>query len=420
MLESTERERTMYGFNRLKMALQSLAANKMRSAMIVLTLSVVTILLILTISLKAGVEDRLLALMDIFAQPNAGTIWYPDIGGVGGRRSFPYSGRLKDLQLLKSRLGHEASFAGGIQDKATVSRAGRHLSLRITAAEPSFLEIKGWTIKRGSALDQEDEKSIKRVCILTTDVAAILFGTQPSIGGEAKIAGVPFRVKGVRPVNQFVARVSRGSASQVLVPLSTGMKRLWNFEGPEIIHFKARKHFPVEKVRKDITALLRKEHKLVPPHKDDFKILTGENLVKKYQANKRALLASAFGLSLLALLIGVGAAANTMLTALAQRAREFAVKRALGARQADLSLEMILESLLLSMGGFIVGAGVSCGLLLIWQCYASSMAIKRFPLDLTFYAFLVPACLEAAVGLSCGAVVARHLRKIDTAKALRN
>ena len=409
----------MYGTKRLQVALQSLATNKMRSAMIVLTLSLSTVLLLLTISLKAGVEDRVFALMDLFFHPNEGGISYPDLKERAGGASLSYSARLQDLRLLQTRLGEEASFVGEIQDDATVSRAGRHLSLYITAAEPSFIELRGWAIQRGSALDQEDERSLKRVCILTTDVAADLFGTDPCIGAEVQIAGVPFRVKGVRSANESVAKLSQKAARQVLIPLGTGMRRLWNYEGPVIIQFKAKEPFQLQKVANEITAVLQKEHHIVPPYRDDFKISTGENLAKNYRAGKRALITAAFGLSLLALLVGAGATANTMVTSLSQRAREFALKRALGARQTDLSLELILESLIMSIAAFALGCLMSFGLLVIWQCCASPMAIKKFPVDLTFYAFILPACLEVAVGLSCGALVARRLGQIDMAKALR-
>lgn len=401
----------MYGFNRLKIALQALATNRVRTAMIMLTFSLGAILLVLTISLRAGVEDQVTALMDIFAQPNAGEIFYPDIGGVGDRRSFPFSGRLKDLQLLKSRLGHEAVFAGFLPREAAVSHADRRLSLLITAVGPSYMEIKGWTIERGETLDQEDEKTIKRVCILTTDVAAILFGTQPSIGGEVKIAGVPFRVKGVRPVNQFVARVSRGSARLVLVPLSTGMKRLWNFEGPEAIHFKARKHFPVEKVQKDITALLRKEHHIAPGHPNDFKFLIGARLAQGYRRNKRPLILAGFALSLLALLLAAGVAAITMVTAMAHRKGEFALKRAIGARQKDLWIEVMVESVLVSIGGLIIGAVVSCGVLVLW--HYSPEAFKKIPLNFDVSSFIIAACLEVLIGIACGALVARRLKSLS-------
>lgn len=404
---------------RLRVALQSLATNKMRSAMIVLTLSLSTVLLLLTISLKAGVEDRVFALMDLFFHPNEGGISYPDLKERAGVASLSYSARLQDLRLLQTRLGEEASFAGEIQGDAMVSRAGRHLSLFITAAEPSFLEIKGLAIQRGSALDQEDERSLNRVCILTEDVAADLFGTELGIGAEIQIAGAPFHVKGVRAANESVAKLSPKAARQVLIPFGTGMRRLWNYEGPEIIQFKVKEPFQLQKVVGEITALLRKEHHVVPPHQDDFKIYTGENLAKNYRAGKRALIMAAFGLSLLALFIGAGVAANTMIASLAQRASEFALKRALGAQHADLSLEVILESLIMSMAAFTLGCFVSCCLLVIWHCCASPMTIKRFPVDLTFYAFILPACLEVVIGLSCGAVVARHLSQMDTAKALR-
>lgn len=405
---------------RLRVVLRGLNENRGRLALVSITLSLGTVLLVLTLSLYRGVEDRLSALMEVFFHPNEGGITYGRLAGESDRPPVvPPPLRLHDLQLLQNKLGGEAMFAGEIQETVTISHAGHHLMSLVTAAEPLFLRIKNWRIISGSALNYEDERSLNRVCILTTDTARKLFGDKPCIDQSLTIDGVPFLVKGLRSANESAAQLSPAAAQQVLIPLSTGMERLWNEGGPTVIQFRARKGVPIQRVVDDMAVLLRKQHHVVPPQQDDFEIFTGEKMTEHYWASKRSMLLAGFALSLLTFLAGGAVAVIVIATSLAQRKKEFALKRALGASLNDVSWEVLLEPVLVSAGAFIEGSVISLVALAVWRHTAPAMAIKLYPLKTSAIAFAFPAALEVVVGFSCGALTRARLATLEFSHALR-
>jgi len=400
--------------------MQSLAMNRTRAAMIVLALSLGPFLLALTLSLRSGVNHRVSALMELFFRPNQGGIGYLALDAKTGKCPVSDSQRMNDLRSLEAEMSGKALFAGVIQDEASVSHAGKKLSLLVTAAKPSFFAMKGWTIKEGSALGQEDEKALHRVCLLTADTAEKLYGKGPCIGAELEINGVLFHVKGLRPASQGVSSLSSRAAQQVLIPFTTGMRRLWHREGPEVIQFEVRSNCRLSDVVHAMQAFLRKSHGIQPGEPDDFRISTGAGLTEKYRRGKQAVLLSTAALSLFSFLLGTAVAVNSLLLSLKQRGSEFALKRALGASRMDLLREVTFESVALATLGCLVSLILGVLILTFWREFASPSLVKRYPFDVSWATFVVPCAANLLIGLLVGVLVGKRLSVLNSASDLRD
>lgn len=399
---------------------RTLTSHKARALLLMLAIASGTTVLLLTLALRAGIEQRVSKFMDMFFHENEGAISYPNPKGQANARSVPHAVRLEDLHLLQEQLRHEASFSGELQSEESVCAEGRRLTMLITAAEPSFMAIRDWTIQEGRPLDEEDEEAMSKTCILTTRAAAFFWGKQDAIGKQITIGTSDFWVKGLREENPAVARTSPKAAGQVLIPLSTALKRLWRYDGPEVIRFKVKKPYEMAKVTSDIGWILRRKHDIKPPRPNDFEVSGGAEIVMKFKAARQPIVKAGLGLSLFAFLLGAGMIVNTMTASVVQHKTEIALKRALGASRRDVSMEILMESIIVSCGGCILGIFLSYGVLAAWHSFATQKTVQQFPAVFSLPGFLWPACLALVVGVSTGLWVARRAWPTNPGQSLRS
>jgi len=404
---------------RLKSIFQTLASYKLRTVLLMAALSSGTAVLLLTFSLRAGTQKRVAGIQALFFRANEGTVLYREPEGKANAHATPYPTRLQDLRLLQSRLSREALFSGEIQKTETVAAGGRSLRPFVMAAGPSFFAIRGWKIVKGDGLDASDERTLARNCILTVDTARHLFHSEDVIGRQVLIGGTPFVIKGLRPADPLVMRLSAEAARQVMIPLATGMRRLWGMEGPYSIRFGVRRPFGVAKLEKDIKGLLRESHHIVPPRPDDFEFMDGTRLVARFRAARATLFRAGLGLSLLAFLLSAAIVAITMTASVAHRRAEIALRCALGASQRDICAETLWESLLVSAAGFVTGVGLSFAAVWLWHSFAGRMAIKRYPLAFAPAGFLWAAAAALVVGVAAGAWAARRAWSVHPGRTPR-
>jgi putative ABC transport system permease protein len=298
-----------------------------------------------------------------------------------------------------------------------VQHAGLNTATRITASDPDFTTVRNIQVVKGRFFTQADYDSYARVCVLGDTVVENLFGEEEDpIGKTVVVRGELFTVIGVMEHKGFSGFQDTDDA--VYVPLSTGYNCLF---GTNASTGKSVKQILVQLKDADdvtpaefqITNLLRLRHKIVPPIPDDFMIRTQADLMDTAQSVNRVftiLLGATAGISLLVGGIGI---MNIMLVSVTERTREIGIRKAIGARYVDIMMQFVIEAIVLSLSGGILG--ILLGLVgadLITRLAKWTTVVTPISVILSFFVSIV-------IGLFFGIYPARRAARLDPIVALR-
>jgi putative ABC transport system permease protein len=267
-------------------------------------------------------------------------------------------------------------------------------------------------VSRGEFFDAAAVAGSARVAILGETVARELFGDEDPLGAEILIGSVRFRVLGLlEPFGTDAHGMDRDD--EIVVPISTAMRRLMNVDTIQGAKLLVRDLSAVEGTARELKRILRERHALAPGQPDDFTIVTAvqvQRIVAKVERVLFLFLPLVAGVSLVA---GSVVAASLMLASVGERVGEIGLRRAVGARPGDISLQFLLETAATTLAGGLVG--------LLLGCAGAQVVANRFFLDgaLSWQAILLGIAAAAVTGLLAGVVPARRAARLQPADALR-
>ncbi len=334
---------------------------------------------------------------------------------VGGRmRGVARFTTLKprDAQHIRKYVDGVEKAGGTFHRHATITYKNVRTRTDVMAVEPEVFGIWRVHASEGRLFEQKDEFRMARVCVLGPTVKENLFGDGDPLGVPLKVGNIPLKVIGVSsPRGQDTDGDDLDDV--IYVPLSTGMKRMYDVDFLENLLIQVRDKESMELAREEITSILRKNHRLKEGKEDDFTIQDQSQLMETELQTQEAfalLVAVVAGLSLLTGGIGIFA---VMLISFRERRREVGLRRAIGARHRDILVQFLLEASMLSLLGGIAGEVIGfAGCYII--CVSSGWA-PVLPLQTAVGAFAV----SLATGLVFGIYPAREASKLDPAESLR-
>jgi putative ABC transport system permease protein len=310
--------------------------------------------------------------------------------------------------------------------KKEVRTGERVLTPRILATRPDYLAVTGRMVFEGRFLSGEDDRRHSNVCVLGTEVARVLFPFESPLGAKVRIGGDYFRVVGTLlprvPTGDDPAPAGRDVTGEVFIPLETakrwygvmqvimraGSTDMEEVELHEIIaHVDSAANVPV--VAEAAREMLRRNHV-----KRDYEVLVPLELLARAEETKRIfsiVLGSIAGISLLVGGIGI---MNVMLATVTERTREIGIRRALGAKRRHIVTQFLIECVVLSVGGGLLG--VALGI-------AIPQVVERFsdmPTIVTPAAPILAFLISAAIGVVFGLYPAWRAAAMDPVEALRH
>jgi putative ABC transport system permease protein len=269
-----------------------------------------------------------------------------------------------------------------------------------------------WGIEAGSNFSEEDIILNRKICILGKTVVKELFGAQYPIGQTVRVKHIPFEVIGVLK--------ERGTSSwggdlddTIIVPLKTAQRKLLGIQHVQRIEVSALSEEASHNVKKDITELLRKRHRITASKPDDFRIRNRTEIVEAANEATDTLSYLLAGIASVALIVGGIGIMNIMLVSVTERTREIGVRMAIGARQRDIRKQFLTEAMVLSLFGgalgIIVGMGASVALSYFggWETVVSPSAV------------LLACGVSAAIGVFFGFHPVERAAKLNHIEALR-
>ena len=402
----------------IRAAAGSLRANPLRSALTALGIIIGVAAVVAMVAVGAGAEDRIET-----AIRNIGSDLL--VVGNGSRTaSGRQTGRGSLMTLTEQDAAALAREVPSIQ-LATGSVAGtgqvifgnKNWFTTLRGVTPDYFVVRNWRVVNGRSMTQAEMRSAAKVALLGAAVVDELFGGASPIGQIIRIKRVPFTVIGIMGA-KGPAPWGGDQDDIIFVPLGTAKKRLLGGRQQRgdllgQITVKAVSAAAVEVAEREVTDLLRRRHKLTSNEPDDFFVSNVAEVLEAKAESSRVmstLLASVAGISLLVGGIGI---MNIMLVSVMERTREIGLRMAVGAKRGDIMMQFVIEALLLSVIGGLVGIALGIGGSIVISYMAD------WPVLIGPEAVLIAALFSAAVGVFFGYYPARKAARLDPIEALR-
>lgn len=289
----------------------------------------------------------------------------------------------------------------------------RTITTSIWGVSANWMGIRGDEVTLGSAISDDDVRSLARVVIIGEDIRTALFPGEDPIGRQVRIGDVPFQVQGV--LASRGAGPGGGSLDNLLLmPVTTASKRLFNRDYLTTITAQLRDPTQPEAAIDELTALLRERHGITPPNDDDF-VVTNPRVTMEQVAEVDSTLSRVLtGVSVMATLIGGVVIMSLMLISVSERRREIGVRRALGATRRDVMWQFLAEA------AVIAGLGGICGVLIGVASTLIAVVQQQLPPAFQWGAIAGSVLLSVGIGLLFGLQPAWKASRIDPVLALRS
>lgn len=341
----------------IKMAINSLKVNKLRSALTSLGIIIGVSAVIIMLAIGTGASKQVQANMESMGS-NLLTIRSSSAktGGVSLGIGTKPSLTLKDAVAIQKMIAGVDALAPVSSESKQTMYGNQNWQTTIYGTTPTYLYVKNYDIDLGRSFSFEDVKNGAKVAVIGSTVATELFGDVSPINKVIRIGNVPFKVLGT-----LKTKGSSGPFDQddlIFIPITTAQKKLFGIAFPgtvKMIVVKGENADTLDEVQKNIEELLAYRHNIGKNRINDFEIRNSAEFQEKMKSTVQTfaiLLASIASVSLLVGGIGI---MNIMLVSVTERTKEIGIRMAIGAKATDIRRQFLIESFMLSMIGGLIG-----------------------------------------------------------------
>jgi putative ABC transport system permease protein len=397
----------------LKLALFAITRNKMRAFLTMLGIIVGVGAVIAMIGIGEGSKRASIALIQ-----NMGSNMLQIFPGQGSNRFGPSAMGSADILLESDVSLIEQELAGSsVVAASQLVRTSRPLIYQnsyyvsqIQGSNPNFLQIRGWDVESGRFFTDSEVRGMAKVCVLGQTVKDNLFpnGEDP-VGVTVRVGALPFLVIGV--LEKKGAGLMGDQDDLIVAPYTTVMRKIMGRDKIQQIMVSAQEG-KAEMAEAEITALLRQRMKTPPKDDNPFQIRKQDDIVQMQSQQAgilTALLAVAASISLVVGGIGIS---NIMLVSVTERTREIGIRRALGATQHSILWQFLIEAIVLSLLGGVIGVGFA---------YSAVFILQKFQVPAVTESWAVGLGIgfSAMVGVAAGFLPAMKAARLNVIDALR-
>jgi len=288
-------------------------------------------------------------------------------------------------------------------------------STRITGTSPSMLEVRDWPLAAGRPMTLDDVKSASKVALLGQTVVDNLFGGIDPVDQIIRIKKIPFKVIGVL-AEKGESVMGDDQDDTVIVPVTTAQKKLFGTAFPGMVRtimVKARSANDLTTAEQQTQALLKQRHHIGPKQEDDFTVRNLTSMLQMQEQQSQIMTWLLLAIASVSLLVGGIGIMNIMLVSVTERTREIGIRMAIGAKTWDIRLQFVMEAVILSLIGGIIGLIVGIG---------GSMALSLvagWPTTVSPLSALIAFAFSGMVGIFFGFYPAYKASLLNPIDALR-
>jgi putative ABC transport system permease protein len=399
----------------VKMAGQTLLANKIRSSLTMIGMIVGNASVIAMIGIGEGTQKFVAGQVQALGT----NILTVRPGVPNARRSSmgnaPQTLILEDAKAIATQVPSVQGVSAELNSSEIVRYSNKNVSALIFGTIPEFLEVRNFEMAKGRFLTELDVKQSNQVVVLGSELAEKLFGNTNPLGEQVRIQNVSVKVIGVlAPKGTSFGTNFDNSAA---VPIATMANRIVGRKSPyglavTSIFISIKDQSQMDAAQFQVENLLRLRHKITT--EDDFTVRNQKDLMARMGAISGALTLMLTAVASISLLVGGIGIMNIMLVSVSERTQEIGLRKAIGASQQDILFQFIIEAVILSAAGGIVGTCVGVGGILLVGNFTPLQA------GISPVAIALAVSVSGAVGLFFGVVPARQAAKLDPIAALRS
>lgn len=399
--------------NLIKIAIKAIASNKFRSFLSMLGIIIGVAAVIIMMAIGQGSKE---SVRKNISQMGTNIIMIrPGADMRGGVRQDPSA-----MQTLKvadyEKINAEKNYISHVSPEVSASGqaifGAKNTLTSLYGETPEFLDIRQWTIQDGECFTEEDVKKSAKVCLVGKTVVNELFGEgQDPVGRVIRFKSIPLRIIGVLKSKGYNA-FGMDQDNLMIAPYTTVMKRVLAQTYLSSINCSALTEEMTDNAIDELTQILRTNHKLSADQDDDFTIRSQEEMMKTMSSTMDTItiilvVAAAFSL----LVAGIGIM-NIMLVSVTERTREIGLRMSVGATGLDISNQFLIESIMISITGGVLG---------IFVGYLGTLACQSvgLPTSIPLWSVLVSFLVCTIIGVGFGYFPAQKAANLDPIEAIR-
>lgn len=400
--------------NLFKIALRALANNKMRGFLTMLGIIIGVASVITMLAIGQGSKRSIQAEISemgsnmIMIQPGG------DIrGGVRQEASSMETLKLEDYQNIVDETRYVAAVSPSVNSSGQVIYGANNAPTTIYGISPDYMEIRRYQVEDGEMFSEQDIAVAAKVCVVGKTVVDNLFpGGENPVGKVIRFQKLPFKIVGVLESKGYNS-MGMDQDDLILAPYTTIQKKVLAITHLQGITCSALKEEYTEQAIGEISEILRRNHKLKTDEDDDFTIRSQQELSSMLTSTTdmmTVLLAAVAGISLLVGGIGI---MNIMYVSVTERTREIGLRMSIGAKGIDILSQFLIESILISVTGGLIGVIFGVGSAIIVN------QVAHFPIFIQPWSVLLSFIVCTATGIFFGWYPAKKAARLDPIEAIR-
>jgi len=399
----------------IRVAFRALVRNKMRAALTMLGIIIGVSAVIAMVSIGQGaqqsVQNQIASIGTNLLFVSAGA---QNVGGVrtGTGDTGTNTLTIEDLDAIKREVPSVSMVTPAINTRSQLIFGSQNWNTQIQGVSEQYPDIRKWNVQDGSFFTDADVRTAARVIVVGQTIADNLFPGTSAVGQTVRVKDLPFRVVGVM-ARKGQDQQGRDQDDTAFAPYTTVQKKILGSPRVQLAYVSALSQDATYTAQMQIGQLLRQRHKLGPQDADDFSVRNMSDIAEAANETNSIMTILLASIASVSLLVGGIGIMNIMLVSVTERTREIGIRMAIGARSSAVRTQFLIESVVLSLTGGLIGIllGLAVSLLI--------PSLLGWPTLVSMAAVIGSVVFSAAVGIFFGYYPARKAAALDPIDALR-
>jgi putative ABC transport system permease protein len=399
----------------IRVAFRALVRNKMRAALTMLGIIIGVSAVIAMVSIGQGAQQSVQAQIAsigtnlLFVSAGA-----QNVGGVrtGTGDTGTNTLTVEDLDAIKREVPSVSMVTPTVNTRSQLIFGSQNWNTQIQGVSEQYPDIRKWTVQDGSFFTDADVRTAARVIIVGQTIADNLFPGTSAVGQTVRVKELPFRVVGVM-ARKGQDQQGRDQDDTAFAPYTTVQKKILGSPRVQVAYVSAISADATYTAQVQIGELLRQRHKLGPQDADDFSVRNMSDIADAANQTNSIMTMLLASIASVSLLVGGIGIMNIMLVSVTERTREIGIRMAIGARSSAVRTQFLIESVVLSLTGGLIGVLLGLGVSLLIP------SLLGWPTAVSTAAVIGSVIFSAAVGIFFGYYPARKAAALDPIDALR-
>jgi putative ABC transport system permease protein len=393
-------------------AFRSVLRNKLRAGLTIVGITIGIAAVVTMTALASGARAQIGG--QISSLGSNAVIVFPQSSRSSGAKTSTGSKLSEgDCQALERESTSIRAAVPFLRSSAQAVYEGKNVKVEVIGSRSTYLDVRNWALTRGEGWTPSSENISEKVALIGTNTAKELFGTMDPVGRTIRIGKYPYSVIGVLE-EKGPSPFGQSQDDIVIMPITT-MRSHVRFVRPgetDAIFMSATTAEVTDRAKKQAEAILRQRHNIQEGEEDDFIVRSQAEIKELQESITGSLSMLLIGIAAVSLVVGGIGVMNIMLVSVTERTREIGIRMAIGAREADILTQFLIEALVLTTIGGLTGTSIA---------YAATFGIGKaisMPMEISSTALIIALTTSSTIGLVFGFVPAYQAARMDPVQAL--